>query len=232
MINGNFTSVGEILWRVTKHPIMQDVSFEEAAEHALHFIKILQIPFSMRNEVFNVTIEEHKGFLPKNIVTINQVKYTPDCDSNCEYSMTYASNSFHPTSEIDDDYSYTIQDCVITTSKKDGVAIVSAKVLVLDENGFPMIPDNESFKMALEYYVVHRHLETLWALGKVPDKVFQYFEQKRHFYVGQAENSMKIANMDHAQTLANGINRIIINTLAHDNFYKNFGTREYIKRYN
>ena len=55
-------------------------------------------------------------------------------------------------------------------------------------------------------------------MGKIQDKVFSYIEQKRHFYLGQAENSMKLQGMDHLESMMNALNRIIINDQAHENF--------------
>ena len=71
-----------------------------------------------------------------------------------------------------------------------------------------------------------------WMMGKIQDKVFSYIEQKRHFYLGQAENSMRLQGMDHLESMMNALNRIIINDQAHENFYKKFGEKEYLKRYN
>jgi hypothetical protein len=113
---------------------------------------------------------------------------------------------------------------------KDGWINISYSALATDEFGYPLIPDNESFKVALEYYIIHRTLEGLWSMGKVTDKVFQYYEQKRHYYSAQATNSMTIKNMDQMETMFNAINRLIIDVNPHETFYKNFGIKEIIKQ--
>ena len=114
---------------------------------------------------------------------------------------------------------------------KDGWINLSYSAIATDDFGYPLIPDNESFKVGLEYYIIHRTLEGLWSMGKITDKVFQYYEQKRHYYSAQATNSMTIKNMDQMETMFNALNRMIVDVNPHQTFYKNFGVKEIIKRH-
>ena len=69
-------------------------------------------------------------------------------------------------------------------------------------------------------------------MGKITDKAFHYIEQKRHFYMGGADTSMKLAGIDHLESIMNTINRLIINTNAHNDFYKGSGAKERLRRFN
>ena len=69
-------------------------------------------------------------------------------------------------------------------------------------------------------------------MGKIPDKVFHYIDQKKCFYMGASNTSMQLQGIDHLESVMNAVNRLIINDKAFDNFYKGAGMRERIKRYN
>jgi len=230
MISGKVTSLGSIMYKVLRNPICVDLTYDQCAEFALEYIKLIGAPLSYTDNISEpLEIKNHKVALPKNVITVRGIS----CNGN---AMRYASDIYHSNDDSDfvggsKEYTYTLQNCVITTSMKEATIVVSYKSLETDEFGYPLIPDNESFKMGLEYYIIHRHLEPLWTMGKIQDKVFQYYEQKRHFYTGQAGTSMMVANLDHLETMMNAINRLIVDTNPQKTFYKNFGEKQIIKKY-
>lgn len=239
MINGRYVSLGSVMWKIMRNPLMVDLSYEQLAEYALEFLRIVGAPLFFKDENLRLDMDNYKVRLPDNIITIRGVKFLGADGTTEGTAMRYATNIYHNTVNLDPstrseslagEYTYTINNCVLQASVKKGVIEVAYKAIVTDDNGYPMIPDNESLKTAIEYYVNHRHLELLWAMGKVADKVFQYYEQKRHFYTGQACNEFKLAGPDHLESAMNGINRLIVQDKAFDNFYKNFGETEYIKQ--
>lgn len=236
--NGKLVSVGTILWRVLRHPLALDLTYEQASEFALEFLRLIGAPLSFIDVITNPSLElyNYKTALPSNILTIRAVKYDSDINTHFDrgIAMRYATDLFHGTNHENDcntEYTYTIQNCVLTTSMKEGYVTISYKAIATDEYGYPLIPDNESYKMGLEYYILHRHIEPLWSMGKITDKVFQYYEQKRHWYIGQASSSLTIANMDHLESAMNGLNRILIQNNSHETFFKNYGVKERFKNY-
>ena len=45
------------------------------------------------------------------------------------------------------EYMYVVQNCVLIASKKEGYVDISYKAISLDDEGFPLISDNESYKV-------------------------------------------------------------------------------------
>jgi hypothetical protein len=235
MMTGRTVSIGNILWKVLKQPIVQDLKYEDAAEYAIEYLRLIGASLVFEDKVERIKLNNYKGLLPVNLINIKGVAYS---DSECEggVAMRYASNIYHTDiqnnrdCDVFQEHTYITQNNVITTSMKDGWVNISYSALATDEFGYPLIPDNESFKVALEYYIIHRTLEGLWSMGKITDKVFQYYEQKRHYYSAQATNSMIIKNMDQMETMMNSINRMILDVNPQETFYKNFGIKEVIKQ--
>lgn len=234
MMTGKTVSVGNILWKVLKQPIVQDLKYEDAAEYAIEYLRLIGAPLSFEDKVERIKLNNYKATLPSNLINLKGIQYS-DCECDGGIAMRYASDIYH--TDINDcepggqEYTYITQSNVITTSMKDGWINISYSALATDEFGYPLIPDNESFKVALEYYIIHRTLEGLWSMGKITDKVFQYYEQKRHYYSAQATNSMTIKNMDQMETMFNAINRMILDVNPQETFYKNFGVKEVIKKH-
>ena len=235
MVTGKTCSVGTILWKVLKQPIVQDLKYEDAAEYAIEYLRLIGAALSFEDKVESIKLNNYKGLLPNNLINIRGIQYS-ECECEGGIAMRYASDIYHTNLGKDcvggREYTYITQNNIITTSMKDGWINLSYSALATDEFGYPLIPDNESFKVALEYYIIHRTLEGLWSMGKITDKVFQYYEQKRHYYSAQATNSMTIKNMDQMETTFNAINRMIIDVNPQQTFYKNFGVKENINQKN
>ena len=229
MTQTNTISVGAILWSVMRNPLANDLNYEEAAEFAVEAIRLIGAPVLFGDELAEVKIENHKGYLPTNILSIRGVRSLADNAAMREATDIYHSSENHR--ELTE-FTYTVKRGVITTSIENGCVEVSYHALMTDENGYPLIIDNAKLKLAIEYYILHRYLEPLYMMGKITDKAFMYVEQKRHFYMASAANNLQMPSPDKMESILNGLNRLIINSTAHANFFKNYGTKEQIKKYN
>lgn len=236
MVNGKFVSVGEVIWKVMRNPLTADLTYEQAAEFTIEFLKLINAPMSYQDEVKSLKLIDFKTYLPNNLISVRGVRYTGIDGCQDPIAMRYATDLYHKNIDQNDfelarEYTYVLQNCVLIASRKEGFIDISYTSLVVDEQGFPMIPDNESYKVGLEYFILHKYLEPLWMMGKIQDKVFSYIEQKRHWYLGQAETSLRLQGIDHLESMMNSINRLIIQDQSHETFYKNFGQKEIIKKY-
>lgn len=238
MYNGKVKSLKTILWKVMNNPLAVELSYDLAAEYALEGIKLIGAPLSLVNRVSNpIKLESHKAALPLDMVELKQVRYffNIDDDDSCKIAMTLATDTFHNSIICEEndgcEFTYVAEEGIIKTSLLDGYVQVAYRALPIDENGFPLIPDNQKVLLAIEYYILFRFLEPLWMIGKITDKAFSYIDQKKCFYLPSASNDMKIQNYDHVEAIMNGINRIITQPSAHSNFFKGTGEKERLRRY-
>lgn len=223
MINGKYISLGELLWKLMRNPLLEDLDYEEAAFHTIGVLKLIGAPLLFEDVVEKLTVVNHKAYIPENVLTVKGVR------SN-GVPLRYATDVYHTVGEeCPKEMTYVLQNCVLITSFSSGELEISYKAIVTDEQGYPMIPDNESVKRAIEYEIQMQYLESFWAMGKVTDKFFQYIQQQRDWYVGQATNSGVLQGVDQLESVMNGLNRLIINDQAFTNFYKHFGNKERIK---
>jgi hypothetical protein len=240
MINGKTISLGNIIWKVMRNPLASELTYEQAAEFALEFIRLVNAPLTYNNTTKKLELNNYKTVIPHNVINVRGIRYLGEDGCQDPIAMRYATDLYHHSNtnfendyenDLSREYTYTLQNCVITTSRKKGFLEISYQEISLDQDGFPLVPDNESFKYGLEYFILHRYVEPLWMMGKIQDKVFQYLSQQRDWYLGQADTSTKLQGIDHLESMMNSLNRIIIQDQSHETFYKNFGQKEYIKRY-
>ena len=247
----NYSSLGTILWKVLKNPLAAELTYEEAAEYSLEFIKLLGSPVAYEDKISDpLELLSHKVELPCNILTIQGVRYLDSNDANGvlePIAMRESTNVYHydpnehaSEGNIDSniggnyrrtEFTYSIQKGILFSSIKDGWVQVAYKGIATDEDGYPLIPDNEKVKLGLEYYILSRYLEPMWLMGKITDKAFEYIQQKRYFYMPSAYTSLTMPSVDGMESLMNSLNRLVINSTAHQNFFKKMGEKERLRKY-
>ena len=254
MINGNMKSLGTILWKVMKNPLASELTYEEAAEYALEFIKLLGAPSAYENKLFTSELTNYKAELPCDILRINGVRYldthnvdNQDMNTTNYIAMREATDIYHfdpeeHRSEQDTEFDlrgnhrrsefiYKIQKGIIFTSMRNGCIEIAYKGIYVDDDGFPMVPDNEKVGIAMEYYILSRYLEPLWLMGKISDKAFEYIQQKRYFYMPSAFTALQMPNEDMLESTMNGINRLLLSKTMHEKFYKKLGEQERLRKF-
>lgn len=241
MYNGNVISLKEILWKVTRNPLASDITYEDAAEFAIEAIKLIGAPLVyVTKNSRHIEVINHKASIPPNILNIRGVRKIEDIENyeNGAIALTYATDIYHESEDCEiqvedcpDEYTYTTQHGVIFTSFTNGYIQINAKYLDTDEEGYPLIQDNQKNKLAIEYYILFRHIEPQWMAGKIANDKFEYIQQKKDWYIGGANTSLTLQGIDHLEATMNTINRLLIRTNAHKNFFKEDGTKEQFRRY-
>lgn len=236
MYSGKLVSVGEIIWRVLRNPIASDLTYEQAAEFTIEFIRLVGVPLSFIDKVTDpMELDSYKAHLPDDLIDVKGVRYIENLKDNCATAMRYATDVYHVNNDDKDlvsELTYMLQNCVIIASREKGYVQIAYKAIATDEEGYPLVPDNESFKKGLEYFILHNFMEPLWTMGKIQDKVFEYYAQQRYYYTGQAESALKLQGVDQLESIMNSINRLIRPSSGHALGYKGLGNKEVIRRFN
>lgn len=83
-------------------------------------------------------------------------------------------------------YRFDINDNYITLNVQEGKVCIAYLATPLDKNGYPKIPDNETYKEALVKYITMKLDYIQWRTGKIVDKVFQHSEREWFWYCAAA----------------------------------------------
>lgn len=222
----NYISIYQILDNLLDHPLLQDLSLERAVNYAINFIRILGCPNMFEEKTEVLQIDDYRGQLPCDCTEVIQVK---DCHSG--YCFRYSSDSFHYSyNEIEPyDLTYKIQGNIIYTSIKKGEIEIAYKAVMVDKEGYPLIPDDSSFINALELYIKKKHFTIQFDLGKINYQVLQNTQQEYCFAVGQAQNSLTMPTIDEMESIKNSWTTLVQRVSSHKEGFRTDGSQEKIR---
>ena len=260
MYSGNHISIGRVLYRAMKHPNASDLTEEMAAEYAFELLRKSGIPLSFADATTYRKIKDNRVSTPKDMIYLRGIRFqvnieeVDQLDTNDEafyekletylseyvnwvpvkYTGNIYQSSFHCEDYIDNpctgEVTYTINNNYITLSEPKGAIEISYRKLILDDNGFPMIPDNQPFEDALYYYILKEHFFPLVGVGKLSQYFYEKIEQEYAWAVGKAQNSLMLANLDHWEATMNGIRRLIQYQNHSDYGFQGLHRREQIRK--
>lgn len=201
-----YISIRQILDDLLAHPLLRGLSLERAVDYAVHFIRIVGMPKLFEEKVEVLKINNYRALLPNDYYNIIEVR-----EAKNNTILKHSTDSFHMTEEKYNNNSYKIQGNIIYTSLRDGELEVSYKALLVDEYGYPLIPDNSSFIKALELYIKKQYFTILFDLGKINIQVLNNTQQEYAWYVGQCQSDLVRPTLDEMKSITNMWNNIVIN---------------------
>ena len=221
----NYISIKVIMDNLLSHPLLQDLSFERVVNYTIDFQRIVGMPPIFKDKVTTIEINKWRGALPCDLFQINQVR---DCHSKVPY--IYATDSYHTKGGTKrTSYTYSVQGGIIYTSAEDTVVELSYQAIPIDEEGFPMIPDNSSFIRALELFIKKQWFTVLFDLGKINTAVLQNTQQEYAWAVGQCQSDLIRPTIDQIQSITNMWTTLIQRNNEHYNSFSRLGTKEQLK---
>lgn len=126
------------------------------------------------------------------------------------------------------DYTFYLNDSyLITNITGENINICMVYLAMpVDEDGYPMIPEDVYYMKALTAYVTYMIDYQEWRKGKQADKVYQKSEQDWLFYVNSARGSANMPNAAQLQRLKNIWVRMLPLTNEYDRSFVNLGRKE------
>ena len=156
MTNSNYKPIGLILWKILKNPLCNELTYEEAAEYALEFIRLLGAPVAYLTKLEKLELNCYKAEIPCDLLFLEGVRYLDCIDqtgNNTGIAMREATNIYHlnqsefkgnnntSSSNGRSEFTYQLQKGVIFTSMEDGFIELAYKAIATDDEGMPMIPE-------------------------------------------------------------------------------------------
>ena len=153
------------------------------------------------------------------------------------YPLQYGASTFHKSmhctgcvnenAQYEDTY---IVDCdYIKTSFESGNICLSYQAFPIDENCYPLIPDEISFKEAMFWYI-YKKLLLLNPKFKNNGIGYELAEGQWKYYCTQARNAANYPDIDRYESFMNQWVRLIPNINRHDVTFEQLNTRENLHR--
>ena len=209
--------------RLTRHPLLQDIPFETVVDYAVDFIRIVGTPPSFLDKTAIINIVDYRGELPCDFYEITQVRD----DKNRTFRHTTDSFHMSPNKPEWSDLTYKLQGNCIFTSIEKGQIEIAYQAMPIDEEGYPLIPDNSSYSRALEAYIKKTWFGIQFDQGKLNGQVLARADQEYAFYVGQAQSEIIMPTIDQMEAISNMWNTLLPRDEHRHGFLDN-GTQSHI----
>ena len=220
----NFVNIREVLSRVTSHPMLKNVDLEQAIRYTVDFISIVGCPTFYLDKEVDIPIEDYRGLMPCDLVSIVQVK-----DKKTGFCMHSMTDTFNPREyNFHTEPTFKTQGNVILTSFRTGEVTISYKALPVDETGIPLLIDNANFLKALELYIKKEKFSDLYDEGKIRDGIMGKAETDYAWAVAQCEKEFVMPSISELQSITNMWNTLIPRVTEFDNGFTELGNREYL----
>ena len=115
---------------------------------------------------------------------------------------------------------YDVNNNFLTLNYKEGKVCIAYIAKPIDKNGFPLIPDDISYKQAVTKYCMYKLDYREWRKGKLGDKQFQYSDREWMFYCGQAKGSANMPSVDMLERIKHQWIKLIPENAQHKVFMK------------
>lgn len=228
----NYISIKEILNRLMRHPLLRDVNLDQVIQYTIDFISIFGMPKFYFDKQETLHIEDYRGMLPCDLISINQVK---ECSTNtCLRSMTdnFLSEDYYEKKNgyrVPQELTFKVQGQVIFTSFREGDITVSYKAIPVDDNGFPLLIDNPTFLKTLEAYIKKEIFTIMFDMGKITTPVLQNAQQQYSWLAGQLQSEFTIPSISEMESLKRSWCTLLQRTTSFNDGFRNNGNQEYIK---
>lgn len=144
-------------------------------------------------------------------------------------------NAFSPQSSAvvgqttPDVVTFDINNNYLTLSVKEGKVCMAYLAFPTDEEGYPMIPDNISYKIAIKKYLMMKMSYQEWRTDPANNgkrALFNYDESEWLYFAGKATNDAKMPHPEQMESLMGQLVRTIPNINAHRKFYSDLGSQQ------
>lgn len=130
------------------------------------------------------------------------------------------------------DITFDINNDFISLSVKTGKVCIAYLAVPTDDNGFPMIPDDTKYKLAIRKYLIKQLMYMRWIEN--PDSngiraLFNHAETEWCWYVGSAGNQAKMPDISRMESIKNNFLRMIPKINEFNTAFKTAGHAEQMR---
>lgn len=243
MITSKRISIKRVLEKVYRdNHFNTEIQWGDVIEWVAEAINLLGVAISYEDKISKeLHLENGRVELPCDLMYIRMVR---DFDTKTTYVRSFdefhLSNYFRceeeSVSSCPDHCSplptYTTNGNYLFTSNPSGSLEISYKAMPTDEEGLPMIPDDDKYIRAMAQYVAEQLAWKLTMQGKLPAGILEKLEQKRDWAFGSAKMAAVIPDVDEMEAWKNSFLRLIPTINSHSTGFKFDSQRQHQRNYN
>ena len=244
-----YTNIKRVLDDLLDHPLLRDLTLEQVVRHTIRFISIHGYPKLYQDKEATIEIKDFRGLLPCDLISIKQVRdastgvclramtdtFTPKVNSNEEAPKDLLNNIqseyIPPMRKYSEEPAFKTQGRIMFTSFPEGEVEIAYKAIPVDEDGYPLLLDNETYLNALEAYIKKQVFTVKYDTGKIVAGVLTNAQNDYYWASHLLESEMLIPSVSEMESITRALTTLIKPVTHFDNGFKNLGDREYIRRH-
>lgn len=126
---------------------------------------------------------------------------------------------------------FSINNNYMTFDIKEGKVCMAYWAFPIDEEGFPLIPDDVKYKRAISSYLQLKIDYILWRQDTLTDKVYLKSEEDWRWNVASASSHLKMPDVNQMESLRRQLTKMIVRTEDFRTAFSNVNTRGHRGRY-
>lgn len=133
------------------------------------------------------------------------------------------------SSEISDKQipnTFYVRDGVFVTNIPEGVVVLEYRGTKVDNEGFPMIPDNQYYREAITTYCQMKIDRRDWRKKRISKEVYAESKQDWQWFCGGARGSANMPNLSYSEAIKDQWVKLRPNQNAYQTFYSDQTLRE------
>lgn len=273
-----YTTIQRVLDNILDHPLLRDVSLEQAVRYTIRFIGLFGFSKMYKDKIEDVEIHDFRGLLPCDLISIIQVK-----DIRTGICLRHMTDNFipaqvsdklkdhgiyppHPTPDLMNNVqppvhreppvgkgpipkvhpwewyiphalkyleepAFKTQGRCIYTSFPEGVVGISYKSIPVDEEGFPLLIDNENYLAALEAYIKKQVFTVKFDNGKIAATILQNAQRDYAVLAAELQSEFTQPSVSEMEAITRYNTTLIPKMREFDNGFKNLGNREWLRKH-
>ena len=126
---------------------------------------------------------------------------------------------------------FTINNNYLTFDIKEGKVCMAYYAFPLDDEGFPLVPDDVKYKRACSSYLQLKMDYILWRQGMLSDKVYMKSEEDWKWDVASASSHIKMPDVNQAESLRRQLTKMVVRNEDFRTAFSTINTRGFRGRY-
>ena len=229
----DYIDINVIADRIKRNALLSDIPFETILDYTFEFIKIVGMPKAFIEKTATIEIDDYKGMLPCDLYKIIQVR-----TDKGDY-FRGSTDNFHmsPNKQKEGNntrntgITYKEQgSCIITSIPKCTIEI-AYMAFALNDEGYPLIPDNGSYARALQEYIILECYTDLFDQGKISQQAMQNRQQRYAWAVGQAQTDLIRPSIDQMTSISNMWTKLLPSKKDYNNGFVSEGAAQLLRRH-
>lgn len=159
-------------------------------------------------------------------------------DTNLRHTLSTLLNQYtictnkSGTTNFSNTIQYALKPGYIYSNIPDGYIKLSYYGIYTDEDGMPMIPDNEAYKEAIMYYIGTKVLYPEWINGRINSNIYYAIKNSWNFYRKQAYAEAMMPDQNDLINISKTWHTIVPEIDSYDTFLSTTGDSQVIKNQN